>query len=272
VGNGLSVSYGGVKALSDVDIEVRRGEVVGLIGPNGAGKTSFIDGVTGFAPMTGELVLDGTPITGVRAHRRSALGLSRTWQSVALFDDLTVRENVAVAARKGAKRASGKSHAERVQGALERVGIVEFASRLPGELSHGQRVLVGVARAIAAEPQVVLMDEPAAGLDDSEGKELGRFIRKLAADGMGVLLVDHDMNLVLEVCDRLYVLDFGRLIASGPPTEISSNPAVIRAYLGGGNGADPEDPDVVTPDDVIDASELESVANGTTSDREEGKA
>lgn len=264
IGTDLSVSYGGVKALSGVDIEVRRGEVVGLIGPNGAGKTSFIDGVTGFAPMTGELVLDGSSLTGVRAHRRSSLGLSRTWQSVALFDDLTVRENVAVAARKGARRASGKSHAERVQSALERVGIVELAPRLPGELSHGQRVLVGVARAIAAEPQVVLMDEPAAGLDDSEGRELGRFIRKLAAGGMGVLLVDHDMNLVLDVCDRLYVLDFGRLIASGPPAEISTNPAVIRAYLGG-EQVDSTDPDTVTPDDVILPDDIEPASPASIS-------
>jgi branched-chain amino acid transport system ATP-binding protein len=259
VGKGLSVSYGGVKALSAVDIEVRRGEVVGLIGPNGAGKTSFIDGVTGFAPMTGDLVLDGKSITGVRAHRRSGMGLSRTWQSVALFDDLTVRENVAVAARRGARRATGQSHAERVQGALERLGITQFASRLPGELSHGQRVLVGVARAIAAEPQVVLMDEPAAGLDDAEGRELGLFIRKLASEGMGILLVDHDMNLVLDVCDRLYVLDFGRLIASGPPSEISTNPAVIRAYLGGGEAVDSDDPDVVTPDDIVAAVDIEPV-------------
>ncbi|UFS59803.1 ABC transporter ATP-binding protein [Subtercola endophyticus] len=257
IGKGLSVAYGGVKALSDVDIEVRRGEVVGLIGPNGAGKTSFIDGVTGFATMSGDLRLDGTSLTGVRAHRRSGLGLSRTWQSVALFDDLTVRENVAVAAKRGARRSGAQSHADRVQGAMDRVGIAEHASRLPGELSHGQRVLVGVARAIAAEPQVVLMDEPAAGLDDAEGRELGLFIRKLASEGMGILLVDHDMNLVLDVCDRLYVLDFGRLIASGSPQEISNDPAVIRAYLGGGDEVDSADPDVVTPADIADADEIE---------------
>lgn len=230
-GHDLSVSYGGVKALSEVTIDVDRSEVVGLIGPNGAGKTSFVDGITGFAPMVGTLVLDGQRLDGTRAHHRASRGLSRTWQSVALFDDLTVAENVAVATHRN-RRHRVASTADLVTAALERAGIGHLNDRLPGQLSHGQRVLVGVARAIALEPQVVLMDEPAAGLDDAEGRDLGALIRQLAADGAGILLVDHDMNLVLDVCDRIYVLDFGRLIATGTPDQVRQDPAVIRAYLG----------------------------------------
>ncbi|QJU55649.1 ABC transporter ATP-binding protein [Herbiconiux sp. KACC 21604] len=234
VSSKLSVAYGGVKAVSDVDLHVDRGEIVGLIGPNGAGKTSFIDAVSGFAPMTGSVTLNGHELSGQRAHRRSRLGLSRTWQSVSLFEDLTVIENVRVAAAHTplSERLRGRGHRAEVEPVLERLGIAELGDRLPGELSHGQRVLVGVARAVIAAPALVLMDEPGAGLDDAEGAELGRQLRGLAADGISVLLVDHDMNLVLEVCDRIYVLDFGRQIAQGTPAEIAADPAVIKAYLG----------------------------------------
>ncbi|ARJ04183.1 hypothetical protein GCM10010988_29130 [Cnuibacter physcomitrellae] len=234
VSSKLSVSYGGVKAVSDVDLHVDRGEIVGLIGPNGAGKTSFIDAVSGFAPMTGSITLNGHELRGERAHRRSRLGLSRTWQSVSLFEDLTVSENVKVGAGHTplADRLRGRRQRVEIDPVLDRLGIAGLAGRLPGELSHGQRVLVGVARAIVASPALVLMDEPGAGLDDAEGAELGRQLRGLAADGISVLLVDHDMNLVLDVCDRIYVLDFGRQIAQGTPAEIAADPAVIKAYLG----------------------------------------
>jgi branched-chain amino acid transport system ATP-binding protein len=224
-GRGLSVSYGGVKAVQDVDLELHAGEVVGLIGPNGAGKTSLMDGVTGFAPLTGTLTLRGADISGLRAFRRRRAGISRTWQSVGIFDDLTVAENVAMAA-------TGARIADEVAETLARFGLGDVASRLPGELSHGQRVLVGVARASIGRPDLILMDEPAAGLGATERAELIALIRRTAAEGAAVLLVDHDMEVVFEACDRIYVLDFGRLIAQGTPTQIETDPAVIAAYLG----------------------------------------
>jgi ABC-type branched-subunit amino acid transport system ATPase component len=234
IGRGLSVSYGGVHALRGFDIEVNRGEIVGVIGPNGAGKTSFIDGVCGFAQMTGSLSLDGVDLLGLRAHKRIRAGLSRTWQSVALFDSLTVAENLAVATGRRASRRRDQQadQPDAVHNSLDRLGISHLKQLLPSQLSHGQRVLVGVARAISVAPKLVLMDEPAAGLDDAEGVELGKFIKILAQTGIGVLLVDHDMNLVFDVCDRIYVLDFGKLIAIGTPVEVANHPAVVAAYLG----------------------------------------
>lgn len=229
-----SVSYGGVHAVSDVSLSVHAGEVVGLIGPNGAGKTSFIDGVSGFAQMSGELRLGGSRIDDLRAHHRTAKGLARTWQSVSLFEDLTVAENVSVASRRSSKRPRREEsgNGDAVSSALERLEIADLALRLPGELSHGQRVLVGVARAIVDDPVLVLMDEPGAGLDDHERAALGRFLRDLARGGTAVLLVDHDMDLVLKVCDRISVLDFGRQIAEGTASQIAHDPIVVAAYLG----------------------------------------
>jgi branched-chain amino acid transport system ATP-binding protein len=241
-GKDLSVAYGGVRAVTDVNLVVRKGQVVGLIGPNGAGKTSFIDGVSGFARMTGSVQLNGSELAQLRAHRRSALGLSRTWQSVGLFEDLTVQENVSIAL-KGRRCLSRfrRNEPDLVIPVLQKLGIENLAELLPGEISHGQRVLVGVARAIVGSPTMVLMDEPGAGLDDAEGAQLGRFIRRLADAGTAVLLVDHDMNLVLDVCDHIYVLDFGKLIASGTPREIAANPKVIAAYLGSSSGTTEND-------------------------------
>lgn len=228
-----SVTYGGVHAVSDVSLTIEAGQIVGLIGPNGAGKTSFIDGVSGFARMSGNLRLAGERLNGLRAHRRNSKGLSRTWQSVSLFEDLTVAENVKVASRRiGGRGAAPIDTSDPVAGALERLGIGDLANKLPGELSHGQRVLVGVARAIVNDPLLVLMDEPGAGLDDQEGAQLGRFLRQLADSGTAILLVDHDMGLVLKVCDRISVLDFGRKIAEGTPSEIAADPTVVAAYLG----------------------------------------
>jgi branched-chain amino acid transport system ATP-binding protein len=235
-GRGLSVSYGGVKAVQNVDLEIRAGEVVGLIGPNGAGKTSLMDGITGFAPLAGTLTLQGREITGMRAHLRRRAGISRTWQSVGIFDDLTVAENVAMAA-------TGVRANENVRIALERARLHAVADRLPGELSHGQRVLVGVARASVGDPDLILMDEPAAGLGDAERAELIATIRGIVERGAAVLLVDHDMDVVFEACDRISVLDFGELIAEGTPAEIESNPRVTAAYLGTKSAAETDGTD-----------------------------
>ncbi|HEY1517046.1 MAG TPA: branched-chain amino acid ABC transporter permease/ATP-binding protein [Solirubrobacteraceae bacterium] len=238
--NGLSVAFGGVHALSEVDLEVREGELVGLIGPNGAGKTTLIDAVTGFVPFTGRVELDAEDITSLPAYQRARRGLARTWQNTDLFDDLEVGENVAVAAagplRGGAShRADGTdAHPERV---LELVDLGWAAAAMPDQLSEGTRKLVGVARALAGTPRLLCLDEPAAGLDARESEELGRRLRGLADQGQTTLLIDHDMGLVLGICDRVVVLEFGRVIADGPPETVRRDERVIAAYLGGGGDA-----------------------------------
>ena len=239
---GLSVVYGGVRALHSFDFMVRSGTLTGLIGPNGAGKTTCIDALTGFVEhSTGQVCFDGTSLDGMPPHARARHGLVRTFQAVELFDELTVAENLAVAADQPRwwtpaadlvwpTRDTGAQPA--IDRALELLDIDELAGRYPGELSNGQRRLVGVARALAAEPKLVLLDEPAAGLDSAESLDLGRRLQRLVDHGVTILLIDHDMSLVLNVCDELYVLDFGHCIASGSPEEISRDEAVIAAYLG----------------------------------------
>jgi branched-chain amino acid transport system ATP-binding protein len=238
----LSVTYGGVTAVDRVDLAVPEGKLVGLIGPNGAGKTSTIDALTGYhTPSSGRVEFGDEDVTRLRPHLRARRGLARTWQSVELFDDLTVEENLLVASeRMGVLRALrdlllpiGQHSREGVDWALELCGLTDVKDRLPSELSHGRRKLVGVARALAQRPRLVLMDEPAAGLDTDESAELGRHLRALPAEGVTVLLVDHDMSLVLSICDEVVVLDFGQVIARGTPGEIRRVDAVIAAYLGG---------------------------------------
>ncbi len=241
---GLDVRYGGVHAVSDVALTIDEGSVVGLIGPNGAGKTSMIDALTGYhRPAAGHVRFEGDDITAVRPYRRARRGLARTFQSIELFDDLTVEENLLVAADDvGVLRALGelllaRGHARgATDWALSVCGLGDVATRSPKDLSHGRRKLVGVARALARRPRLVLLDEPAAGLDTHETEELGTHLRSLPAEGVSVLLVDHDMGLVLSVCDYVYVLDFGKLIAQGPPAEIRSDERVITAYLGSQKG------------------------------------
>jgi branched-chain amino acid transport system ATP-binding protein len=237
----LRVTYGGVTAVDDVDLAVEAGAVFGLIGPNGAGKTSTIDALTGYHPAAaGTVTFAGEDITRMRPHVRARRGLVRTFQSVELFDDLTVEENLLVASqRMGVLRALrdlllpiGAHPRDDVDWALELCGLTDVADRMPTELSHGRRKLVGVARALAQRPRLVLMDEPAAGLDTDESEELGRHLRALPEAGVTVLLVDHDMSLVLSVCDELAVLDFGRVIARGTPQAIRTDEAVLAAYLG----------------------------------------
>jgi branched-chain amino acid transport system ATP-binding protein len=237
----LRVAYGGVVAVDDVDLAVPEGRVVGLIGPNGAGKTSIIDALTGYhAPAAGTVTFEDQDITALRPHLRARRGLVRTFQSVELFDDLTVEENLLVASqRMGVLKALrdlllpiARHPRDDVDWALELCGLDDVADRLPTELSHGRRKLVGVARALAQRPRLVLMDEPAAGLDTDESAELGRHLRALPEAGVTVLLVDHDMGLVLGICDEIVVLDFGQVIARGTPEQIRRDEAVTAAYLG----------------------------------------
>jgi branched-chain amino acid transport system ATP-binding protein len=235
---GVSVSFGGVRALVDVDLRVEPGQLLGLIGPNGAGKTTFIDAISGFVRYRGSVLLDGRDLSGRPPHERAQLGLARTWQSVELFDDLTVRENIAVAAEPSAFRAlrdvvsrrDGRS--ERVEEALDVFGLVEQGDVMPSELSQGDRKLVGVARAYAATPRLLCLDEPAAGLDTLESEALGRHLREIADRGTAMLLVDHDMGLVLSISDYVVALEFGKVIAQGAPEAVRRDPVVIGAYLG----------------------------------------
>ena len=237
----LCIRYGGVVAVDNVDLGVQEGRVVGLIGPNGAGKTSLIDALSGYhAPSSGTISFDGDDITRLRAHARARRGLARTFQSVELFDDLSVEDNLLVASERvgiaGAIRdlflPIRSSDRTSVDWALRLCGLEDVADEGPAGLPHGRRKLVGVARALASRPRLVLLDEPAAGLDTDETVVLGEHLRELPAEGVTVLLVDHDMGLVLSVCDEVYVLDFGRVIAHGTPEQIRADETVVAAYLG----------------------------------------
>jgi branched-chain amino acid transport system ATP-binding protein len=236
----LSVSFGGLQAVRDVTLQIPSGSVTGLIGPNGAGKTTTIDALCGFVDARGTIALGGRRLDGLAPHERARAGLARTFQSIELFDDLTVAENLLVAASPGRWWSTAldlvapRRDARRVDvgGILELVGIAALADARPPSLSHGRRRLVSVARALASDPQLLLLDEPAAGLDPDERIALGGLLRRLPERGIGVLLVDHDMSLVLDVCRDLVVLDVGAVIASGPTAEVSRDPAVTAAYLG----------------------------------------
>jgi branched-chain amino acid transport system ATP-binding protein len=221
---GVSVSFGGVRAVAGVDMEIEAGELVGLIGPNGAGKTTFIDAVTGFVRYEGSVELGDAPLDGLAPHVRAQRGLARTWQTVELFDDLTVRENLTVAA-KGGKEAS-------VDEELELLDLKSAADAMPWELTQAERKRAGIGRALVARPKLLLLDEPAAGLDARQSQELGQLLPGIARTGMAVLLVDHDMGLVLSVCDRVVVLESGGVIAQGTPAQIRGDDRVVAAYLG----------------------------------------
>jgi branched-chain amino acid transport system ATP-binding protein len=236
---GVSVSFGGVHAVVDVDLDVEPGRLVGLIGPNGAGKTTFIDAITGFVRSRGRVELAGRDLSRLAPHERARSGLGRTWQATELFDDLTVEENLAVAAERPSRWASARElvwkapeNGAAVRDALARLGVEPALAKLPSELSQGERKLVGVARALAAGPRVVCLDEPAAGLDSGESEQLGQRLREVADGGTGMLLVDHDMGLVLSVCDWIVVLEFGKVIATGTPEEVRRDRRVVEAYLG----------------------------------------
>lgn len=236
----LTVRFGGLKAVDGASLQIREGQIVGLIGPNGAGKTTFVDALTGFVGSKGQVAFCGTPLTSQAPHERARLGLTRTWQSLELFDDLTIRENVQVAAERSSIRSvladmvvpTRPADDARVDSALELVGLGGDIDAKPASLPLGSQKLVGVARALAGEPRVMLADEPAAGLTTPESIALGVRLLDVASEGVSILLIDHDMGLVLEVCDYIYVLEFGRVIAQGTPAEIRVNEAVVNAYLG----------------------------------------
>ena len=230
---GVSRSFEGVHALDDVHLELARSEVVGLIGPNGAGKTTLVNLITGFDfPTTGRVELEERDVTRWSPQRRGRAGLARTFQHGHAFRGLTVRENVEVAALGvGASSRDARTRAKRLLGAL---GLGARADENASALPHGDERKLGVARALATEPRFVLMDEPAAGLTEAEVPELAAVVRSVRDDhGAGVLLIDHNVTLILDVCDRIQVLDQGRTLAKGTPEEIRKNIDVANAYLGG---------------------------------------
>ena len=241
--SGLTVTFGGLNACDKVDLIVPEGKFVGLIGPNGAGKTTFIDAITGYVPTSaGNAVFNGEDIGDLKPHERAQRGLVRTFKSLELFEDLSVKDNLLVAGydtrwysflldmiympRKDQKVE------EQIEWALDIMGLNDVADAMPSDLSHGRRKLVGVARALAASPKLILLDEPAAGLDTAESQILGGHLREFLDHDMSVFLIDHDMGLVLSVCDYIYVLDFGKIIAEGTPQEIRESDTVKKAYLG----------------------------------------
>ena len=228
----VSRSFEGVQALRDVTLELRRGEVVGLIGPNGAGKSTLVNVLSGFdRPTTGNVELEGRDVTRWSPHRRGRHGLARTFQHSHAFRSLSVRENVEVAALgvgAGPRRA-----ALRADELLDVLGLADYARRPAAGLAHGDERRLGVARALATEPRFVLMDEPAAGLPEAEVPDFAAVVRSVRDEhGAGVLLIDHNMALIMEVCDRIQVLDQGTTLAAGTPAEIRANLDVAAAYLG----------------------------------------
>ena len=227
----VSRSFAGVEALRDVSLELGPGEVVGLIGPNGAGKSTLVNILTGFdRPSRGRVMLEERDVTRWSAHRRGRHGLSRTFQHTHAFRGLTVRENVEVSAL--GVGASGRTATRRADELLGLLGLSEYADRRASDLSHGDERRLGVARALATDPRYVLMDEPAAGLPEAEVPRFATAVNTVRERGAGVLLVDHNVALVLEVCERIHVLDQGATLAEGTPDEIRAHMGVAAAYLG----------------------------------------
>jgi branched-chain amino acid transport system ATP-binding protein len=230
-----NVHFGGHHAVRDVDLHVEAGLITGLIGPNGAGKTTLFNVITGLQePTSGQVVLDGVDITRKRAHQRARLGIARTFQRLEVFGSLTARENILTAAE--IRRSWSHDHeldpGRETAWILERVGLRSVADARVDALPTGLARLVELGRALATRPRVLLLDEPASGQDERETESFATLLRELAAEGLAVLLVEHDVQLVMRVCALVHVLDFGAVLSAGPPDAIARDPAVLEAYLG----------------------------------------
>ena len=246
----VSVRFGGHLAVNKVDLEVEAGRITGLIGPNGAGKTTIFNALTGLQETSGGRVfVDGADVSGLPPHKRARKGMARTFQRLELFSLLTVRENVLVGAevRKRWARDKAADPEAVVAEMLERIGLTDLADQRVDSLSTGKARLVELARALASHPRVLLLDEPSSGLNEAETSEMAIVLRQVADEGLAVLLVEHDMSLVMGVCDHIFVLDFGEIIASGDPTAIQGNPVVQEAYLGAERETEAEERLAVVP-------------------------
>jgi branched-chain amino acid transport system ATP-binding protein len=243
---GVTRRFGGLVAVDDVSLDVPAHGITAVIGPNGAGKTTLFSMISGFlAPSQGRIVFDGRDISGLPSHRIASLGLVRTFQLVRLFTGLSVRENVEVGCHLHTRgglfaalatlpwvRRQEREVARQADELLAMVGLSDTAGLPASSLSYGRQRLLEVARAMGARPKLLLLDEPAAGLNAEETDNLSRVIRRIAAEGTAILLIEHDMSLVLSIADQIAVMEFGRKIAFGAPAEIRRDPAVLAAYLG----------------------------------------
>lgn len=228
--SGVSKRFGGLAALSDISLAVKAGEIAGLIGPNGAGKTTLFSTLVGLhRPDTGSIRLDGKDLVGLKPHRIADAGMVKTFQNVALFLDSSVLDNVLTG---GLMRHSVEEARELAHRCLARVGIGSIAGKLARELSFPERARVEVARALCTEPRVLLLDEAMAALNHVEMDEFMRLLRQLREEGLTLIVVEHHMRAIMALCERIIVLNFGRMIATGTPAEVSRNPAVVEAYLG----------------------------------------
>ncbi|WP_137389596.1 ABC transporter ATP-binding protein [Rhodoligotrophos defluvii] len=245
-GKGISLSFGGIQVLKGLDVQFRAGEITGLIGPNGAGKTSLFNCLTGaYSPQSGTITYSGHSLDGLPPAARASMGIVRSFQHVALSPDLTVLENVMIGVARNfysgwpdAFLPLPRGRAEREEmrsaawSALAELGLPDVGDRMPGELPPGMLRLVEIARAIVGKPSVLLLDEPAAGLNNAETRDLMVSLSALAAPGLVMVVVEHDMDLVMSICDRIYVLNFGEFVACGTPQEVRNDPDVVRIYLG----------------------------------------
>src|SRR5215469_10322620 len=252
---GVTVQFGGLTALDDVSLMASGHQVTGIIGPNGAGKTTLLNVLCGFVqPRSGSAAFDGRDLTRLRTHQLARLGIGRTLQGVGLFNGLTVLENVMLGATPVSRAGfwSGflglpRSDSDEVRlrqralGALELVGAADHADAMPDALAHGPRKRVALARALVSEPRLLLLDEPASGLDENDLPRLGELVRQIAADAT-VVVIEHRMDLMMAVCARIHVLDFGKVISSGTPEEVQADPRVTAAYLGDEIAASDESP------------------------------